>query len=161
MDTPITSLSTFKGILREKISISKNTTDEQQYNSTRQFLIKNLNNVNIQQNLSLIHEYPSVIQAFQQHLNILHPTIKFTINSLRTNMHLLNLVVTIEGVSCYAEAYFKPTNTFSRTMRLSRHPKLVFRTITKGENIRILRNCGYTLRVTQQLEKINQLIHHA
>jgi len=91
----------------------------------------------------LIFDHPlSKLEELQQHLNDVHPTIKFTFEHSYSTVNYLDITIEARNNRCYIKPYFKSTNTFSYVMGDSYHPKSTFKNILIGENNRILRNCS-------------------
>ena len=82
---------------------------------------------------------PQMNLTFQDHLNKAHSTIKFSFETSTVNVPFLDVSITKEDNCCHVKPYFKCTNTFSYMMGQSYHPPSVFKRITRGENIRILK----------------------
>ena len=80
------------------------------------------------------------LDIFIDHLNTIHPTIKFTKNISNSTITYLDLDIYISQNKYHTKTHFKSTNTFSYLHGHSNHPKSTFKGIFKGENIRILRN---------------------
>lgn len=82
------------------------------------------------------------LSDFQQRINQVHSTIKFTFETSSTEVNYLDIKVLKCQNKCYVKPYFKPTNSFSYVLATSYHPRSTFKGIYRGENIRILRNCS-------------------
>ena len=85
---------------------------------------------------------PQMNLTFQDHLNKAHSTIKFSFETFTVSVPFLDVSITKEDNCCHVKPYLKCTNTFSYMTGQSYHPPSVFKRITRGENIRILRNCS-------------------
>jgi len=89
----------------------------------------------------LLWDYSSTdLDHFINHLNSVHPTIKFTSSISTTTSTYLDLDIYIQDNKIQTKTHFKTTNTFSYLHGNSNHPSSTFKGIFKGENIRILRN---------------------
>lgn len=80
------------------------------------------------------------LNNFIDHLNSVHPTIKFTKVISDTTITYLDLDIYKKDNILHTRTHFKTTNTFSYLHGHSNHPSATFKGVTKGENIRILRN---------------------
>ena len=56
------------------------------------------------------------LQRFQEHVNQVHPTIKFTFEVSETNLSYLDINIHLEGDTVTVSPYFKKTNTFSPSL---------------------------------------------
>ena len=81
------------------------------------------------------------LTKFQNHLNNVHPTIKFKFEVSDKKIQYLDLTIHKSDHNCYIFNLFKETNTFSYVLEDSYHPQSVFKGIYMGENTRILGNC--------------------
>ena len=84
----------------------------------------------------------SCLSTLQNHLNDVHPTIKFTFEVSDQKIQYLDLTIHRNGHTCYIQPFFKETNTFSYVQGQSYHPESIFKGIFIEENTRILRNCS-------------------
>ena len=82
----------------------------------------------------------SELENFVNHLNSVHPTIKFTKDISNTTITFLDLDIYKKDNSLQTKTHFKLTNTFSYLHGTSNHPSSTFKGIHQGENIRMLRN---------------------
>ena len=80
------------------------------------------------------------LEQFINHLNSIHPTIKFTNSTSSTMITYLDLDIYIKEHQFNTKIHFKSTNTFSYLHGKSNHPASTFKGVYKGENIHILRN---------------------
>ena len=78
--------------------------------------------------------------TFKEHLNQVHPSIKFTFETSPTTLPYLDVNVHIEEGRAFVTPHFKKTNTFSYIRGDSYHPQSIYGAIVTGENTRILRN---------------------
>jgi len=70
------------------------------------------------------------------HLNMVHPTIKFTHTISSNDITYLDLDIYIQNNILQTKTHFKNTNTFSYLHSQSNHPPSTFKGVHKGENIR-------------------------
>ena len=82
------------------------------------------------------------LEEFINHLNSVHPTIKFTANISDTNLEFLDTRVILEDGSLRTEMFIKPTNSLSYLLRTSYHPRHIFNSLPYGEFLRTRRNCS-------------------
>ena len=87
------------------------------------------------------------LDTFVEYLNGAHPTIKFTSESSPYSVDFLD--ITIYKGDRYrstgildTKPFFKPTNKFQYLEYSSAHPRNIFRSLLKGELIRLLRACS-------------------
>jgi len=82
----------------------------------------------------------SELDNFLDHLNSVHPTIKFTKSVSNSQITYLDLDIYRKDTTFETKTHFKSTNTFSYLHGHSNHPPSTFKGVLQGENIRILRN---------------------
>ena len=97
----------------------------------------------------------SELDQFIDHLNAVHPTIKFTKTVSSTEITYLDLDIYIKDNSIHTKTHFKPTNTFSYLHGRSNHPHSTFKGVKRGENIRILRNTSEEATYESTMQFIN------
>ena len=88
------------------------------------------------------------------HLNTVHPTIKFTKTTSDAQITYLDLDIYIKDKTIHTKTHFKSTNTFSYLHGHSNHPTSTFKGVYKGENIRILRNTSEDVTYKNTFESI-------
>jgi len=98
----------------------------------------------------------SELDNFIDHLNSVHPTIKFTKSVSNTTITFLDLDIYIENNQFQTKTHFKTTNTFSYLHGHSNHPPSTFKGVIKGENIRILRNTSQASTYNDTINFITQ-----
>lgn len=86
------------------------------------------------------HDSPEELNHFVDHMNSVHPTIKFTKTVSNDEITYLDLDIYLQSNTIQTKTHFKTTNTFTYLHGKSNHPPSTFKGVTKGENIRILRN---------------------
>ena len=96
------------------------------------------------------------LDGFIDHLNSVHPTIKFTKSISDTVITYLDLDIYKKDNILHTRTHFKSTNTFSYLHGQSNHPSSTFKGVTKGENIRILRNTSEEEIYQNTMEFINK-----
>ena len=89
----------------------------------------------------------SELNHFVDHINTLHPTLKFTAEASLTEVSYLDILI-FKG-NRFAESgyldtrtYTKPCETFQYLSRESAHPESCFKGFIKGETLRHLRLCN-------------------
>ena len=85
-----------------------------------------------------------------------NPTIKFTKSISDTVITYLDLDIYKKDNILHTRTHFKSTNTFSYLHGQSNHPSSTFKGVTKGENIRILRNTSEEEIYQNTMEFINK-----
>ena len=100
------------------------------------------------------------LEIFLDHLNSIHPTIKFTKNISETLITYLDLDIYICENQYHSKTHFKTTNTFSYLHGQSNHPPATFKGVHKGENIRILRNTTEEPTYLSTMSFINNCFEH-
>ena len=96
------------------------------------------------------------LDGFIDHLNSIHPTIKFTKSISDTVITYLDLDIYKKDNILHTRTHFKSTKTFSYLHGQSNHPSSTFKGVTKGENIRILRNTSEEEIYKNTMEFINK-----
>ena len=87
------------------------------------------------------------LDAFIEHLNKAHPTIKFTCESSPHSVDFLDITIfkgnryRSTGILDF-KPFFKPTNKFQYLEYSSAHPRNTFKSLIKGELTRLLRACS-------------------
>jgi len=105
----------------------------------------------------LIFDHPlDNFMQFKEHLNTVHPTMKFTFEHTYTTINYLDITIKARNNRCHIQPYFKKTNTFSYVMGNSYHPKATFKSIFTGENNRILRNCSMEADYIQTVDMLKE-----
>ena len=83
------------------------------------------------------------LQKFKDHLNEVHPTIKFTSESSRTRVNFLDVwVVKREDGHLITDLYTKPTDSNNYLHFYSAHPKHCKKAIPLGQFLRLRRICS-------------------
>ena len=94
---------------------------------------------------------------FMSRINSMHPTLKFTHEWSKTEINFLDLTLykgdrfetsQILDIKCFS----KPCDTFQYLSRDSSHPKVCFRGMIKGEDIRYIRNSSSESEYNQKLD---------
>lgn len=85
---------------------------------------------------------PDTLNNFIQHLNTVHPTIKFTANISKTDLEFLDTKVTLHNGQLTTELFTKSTNAQAYLLRSSYHPRHTFTSLPYGEFLRTRRNCS-------------------
>jgi hypothetical protein len=83
------------------------------------------------------------LDHFLNHINTLHPKIKFTMSAGKTIEYLDLRISLTEWGTIATETYYKPTDTFQMLPYNSNHPNHVKNNIPKSQLIRHIRNCTY------------------
>ena len=83
------------------------------------------------------------LDNFLNHINTLHPKIKFTMSTGKTIEYLDLKISLTEWGTIATETYYKPTDTFQMLPYNSNHPNHVKNNIPKSQLIRHIRNCTY------------------
>ena len=96
------------------------------------------------------------LEAFIQHANTFHPTIKFTSN-ISTTQIFIEVMVTLLGNYIHTDFYSKPTNTFNYLHWSSCHPQHTKLSIPYSLAFRLVRVCSSEAALTRRL---NYLKHH-
>ena len=97
------------------------------------------------------------IEAFIQHANTLHPTIKFTSNISPIHVPFLDIMVTLLDNFILTDLFSKPTDTFNYLHWSSCHPQHTRRSIPYSLAYRLVRICSSEAALTRRL---NDLKHH-
>ena len=97
------------------------------------------------------------LEAFIQHANTFHLTIKFTSNISTIHVPFLEVMVTLLGNYIHTYFYSKPTDTFNYLHWSSCHPQHTKLSIPYSLAIRLVRVCSSEATLTRRL---NDLKHH-
>ncbi|KAK3709040.1 hypothetical protein RRG08_054979 [Elysia crispata] len=97
------------------------------------------------------------LEAFIQHANTFHPTIKFTSNISPIHVPFLDVMVTLLDNYIHTDLYSKPTDTFNYLHWSSCHPQHTRRSIPYSLAFRLVRICSSEAALTRRL---NDLKHH-
>ena len=97
------------------------------------------------------------LEAFIQHANTFHPTIKFTSNISTIHVPFLEVMVTLLGNYIHTYFYSKPTDTFNYLHWSSCHPQHTKLSIPYSLAFRLVRVCSSEATLTRRL---NNLKHH-
>ena len=88
-----------------------------------------------------LHGENTLLQ-YLDHLNSLHPTIKFTL-AFGKSIQFLDLSISLTSWGTIStETYYKPTDTFQYLEANSNHPPSVIKNIPKSQILRHIRNCS-------------------
>ena len=99
---------------------------------------------------------PQELNDFIDHLNTVHSTIKFTKSISDDEITYLDLDIYKKDNTLHTKTHFKSTNSFFYLHGQSNHPPSTFKGVTKGENIRILRNTSEEEKYNNTMAFINQ-----
>ena len=84
----------------------------------------------------------STLLQYLEHINTLHPSIKFTL-TYGKQIHFLDLILTLTNWgSIQTETFYKPTDTFQFLDAHSCHPPSIIKNIPKSHFRRHMRNCS-------------------
>jgi hypothetical protein len=87
------------------------------------------------------HHGLTELNNFVQHLNTLHPTIKFTMTTGHSVNYLDTTLSIDNNQKINSQTYYKATATFDYLHPQSNHPKHCKENIAISQNIRHIRNC--------------------
>ena len=82
------------------------------------------------------------LQTFSRHLNTLHPTIKFTAASSRTEIPFLDILIKVRNGLLHTDLHTKPTDTHNYLHYLSAHPRHCKDNIPFSQFLRVRRLCS-------------------
>ena len=85
---------------------------------------------------------PRSLTQFQNELNLIHPTIKFTFDSSQSEVHFLDTSLMLQNNRLETELYTKPTDTHSYLLPSSSHPKHTIASIPYSQALRVRRICS-------------------
>lgn len=81
------------------------------------------------------------LNDFIQHLNVVHPTIKFTEEISELKVHFLDVWIIKEGLELHSDLFVKPTDSNMTLHFLSAHPKHCKEGKPYGQFLRLRRIC--------------------
>uniref|UniRef100_A0A803JIS1 Reverse transcriptase domain-containing protein n=1 Tax=Xenopus tropicalis TaxID=8364 RepID=A0A803JIS1_XENTR len=80
-----------------------------------------------------------LLNDFLFHLNNCHPTIKFTLECDRTQIHFLDVMITVNDSNFVTSVYSKPTDKNNLLCPSSFHPQGVFKGLPRSQLLRVKR----------------------
>ena len=84
------------------------------------------------------------LEAFYQHLNAFHPTIKFTMNVSKESVPFLDINIALKGRYLTTDIYTKPTDSHAYLLHKSCHPRHCIENIPYSQFLRLRRICSDT-----------------
>ena len=99
------------------------------------------------------HGHPQ-LDAFIQHTNTFHPSIKFTSNISTTSIPFLDVMVSLQDGVLQTDLYSKETDTFNYLHWASCHPSHTKRSIPYSLAFRLKRICSTEEALTNRLKQL-------
>ncbi|XP_070568960.1 uncharacterized protein [Ptychodera flava] len=96
----------------------------------------------------------------QEYSNIIHPTVKFTINYSTEKLPFLDTTMINENGKIATTIYTKPTDKHSYLWSTSCHPKHIFKSIPWSQSLRYRRICSDTNKYDTASEALHNHLTH-